>query len=227
MPRDWFFEIYEDTPEEEAANLMEHSTLTLDLSSDEESSRKEKDGRGKENVAPEDYDAPTASRSVSEPSVATPRRVKKTELVRKKIVTEDMDDGERSPLSDLETDPFIPEGLDKDAHVIVDAITPEKGAADAKSAKMDVKELFATPVSFTAGSAQKRKGVFDLPVLDAEGDVKGEIIVWEDSPVSERAATPEPFAKAEVAVTGTKVGKEVEAFEVYDENAAPAVDEVA
>lgn len=50
----WFFEIHEDTPEELATNLMEHSTCTLDLSSDEESRVRERDERGKENVPPQD-----------------------------------------------------------------------------------------------------------------------------------------------------------------------------
>jgi hypothetical protein len=49
---EWDFEIYEDTPGEEAANLMEHSTSVLDISSDEESGRKEKGDKGKENVPP-------------------------------------------------------------------------------------------------------------------------------------------------------------------------------
>lgn len=219
MPKNWFFEIYEDSPEEEASNLMEHSTLTLDLSSDEESSKKMKDDRGKENTPPDDYDASTASRSVVEGIVAAPRHVKKTDIVRRKVVTDDMDDGQRSPLSDLETDPFVPEGLDKDAHVIVDA-TPETAAP--ASTRLEVKDLFAAPVPFTAGtpktSSQKSSGLYDMPVVDAEGDVKGDVIVWEDSPVSERDAA------SEISSVGVQASKEVE---VYDENAAPVVDEVA
>ncbi|KAF2166395.1 hypothetical protein M409DRAFT_55230 [Zasmidium cellare ATCC 36951] len=160
MPKSWFFEIYEDTPEEEAANLMEHSTLTLDLSSDDECVKKEKSDRGKENTPPEGYDAPTASQPA-------PKQIKKTEIIRKKVVTEEMDDGERSPLCSLETDPFIPEGLDKDSHVVVDEVQ-----------KTEAKELFTAPVPFTAGE-KKSSSV----VVDGKGDVKGEIIVWEDTDV--------------------------------------------
>lgn len=163
MPKNWFFDIYEDTPEEEAANLMEHSTLTLDLSSDEESSKKEKYDRGKENMPPEGYDAPTASRAAV---------VKKTEIVRKKVIVDEMDDGQRSPLSDLETESFIPEGLDKESHVVVDE-SPEKPVAT----KLDVKNVFAAPVPFTAGADKEV-----MPVVNGEGDVKGEVIVWEDAP---------------------------------------------
>ncbi|KAL5350577.1 hypothetical protein ACLOAV_004146 [Pseudogymnoascus australis] len=49
----WEFAIHEDTQEETLTNLMEHSTYTLDISSDEESATRPRDeGRGKENVPP-------------------------------------------------------------------------------------------------------------------------------------------------------------------------------
>ncbi|KAI7162659.1 hypothetical protein KC349_g1937 [Hortaea werneckii] len=168
MPKSWFFEIHEDTPEEEASNLMEHSTLTLDLSSDDESSKKERDNRGKENVAPEGYDASIASRPAAEPAAA-PRTVKKTAMVRQKKITDEMDDGERSPLSDLETDPFIPEGLSTDACVIVDA-TPKREEAAASS----------------ASSQKKEDRDASHPNKDGSKDA---ILIWEDSPSSEGAAT--------------------------------------
>lgn len=192
MPKNWFFEIYEDTPEEEAATFMEHSTLTLDLSSDEESSKSAKDDREKENTPPEDYDAPTASRPVAEPAISAPFQIKKTDIIRRKVASDEMDDGERSPLSDLETDSFIPEGLDKDSHKIVDS-TPEKAACAAS--KLDVASLFATPVPFTSGSTKDAstgepiRSLTDMPVVNANGDVKGEIIVWEDSPLSQQISS--------------------------------------
>ena len=165
MPKDWYFEIYQDTPEEEASNLMEHSTLTLDLSSDDEDTKKH-DDRGKENTPPDGYDAPTASRNGV---VAAPKQIKKTELIRRKVVVDEMDDGARSPLSDLETDPFFPEGLHKDSHVVVDGV-------EEKEVKLDVKALYAAPVEKDAAE----KAPSTMPVVTAEGDVKGEIIVWED-----------------------------------------------
>ncbi|CAK1366546.1 unnamed protein product [Cercospora beticola] len=155
MPKNWFFEIYEDTPEEEAANLMEHSTLTLDLSSDDEGEMGKKEVyRGKENTPPEGYDAPAAS---SSPRVAS------TEIVRKKVLAKDeMDDGSRSPLSDLETEGFFPEGLSKESFVVVDE---EK------------------TVAVVAAAAVEAEEVVDVPVVDVKGDVKGEIIVWENEDV--------------------------------------------
>ena len=195
---------------------MEHSTLTLDLSSDEESSKKAEDDRGKENTPPEDYDASTASRSTAEPSVAAPKQVKKADIIRRKIILpEDMDDGQRSPLSDLETDPFIPEGLDKESHIVVNP-TPERS----EPAKLDMANLFATAVPFTSGSGTKSnvrtpsKGLFDMPVVDAEGGLKGDIIVWEDSPSSEQAESPT------IAVTPSKAAP-------MDENTDPTVDNIA
>ena len=217
MPKNWFFDIYEESSEEQSATFMEHSTLTLDLSSDEESSKKAEDDRGKENTPPDDYDAPTASRSTAEPSVAAPKQVKKADIIRRKIIIpDDMDDGQRSPLSDLETDPFIPEGLDKESHIIVNP-TPEKS----EPAKLDMTNLFATAVPFTSGSGTKlnvrtpSKGLFDIPVVDAEGDLKGDIIVWEDSPSSEQAESPT------ITVTPSKAAAPM------DENTDPTVDNIA
>ncbi len=187
MPKDWFFDIYEDTPEEEAATLMEHSTLTLDLSSDEESAKRAVGDRGKENTPPEGYDAPAASRPAGEATVGAPARVKKADIVRTKIVAVDaMDDGQRTPLSDLETDPFIPLGLDKDSHVVVDP-APERKAAKS----FEPASLFATAVPFTAGSkapipaSSPLHNFYNAPVVNKDGDVKGDIIVWEDSSSSD------------------------------------------
>lgn len=58
MKSSWFFEIHEDTPEQEMTNLLQHSTCMLDISSDEECERKMRkekaEGRGKENIPPAD-----------------------------------------------------------------------------------------------------------------------------------------------------------------------------
>ncbi|CAN8096201.1 unnamed protein product [Discula destructiva] len=54
----WFFDIHEDTPEQEMTNLLQHSTCMLDISSDEECEKKlhkeKAEGRGKENIPPVD-----------------------------------------------------------------------------------------------------------------------------------------------------------------------------
>lgn len=205
MPQTWFFEIYEDTPEEEAGNLMEHSTLTLDLSSDDESEARERCERGedKENMPPADYEAPAASRGGSASVLTRP-----TEIVRKKIVAEEMDDGQRSPLSDLETEPFIPEGLARDAYVLV-LPTPEKLVAAPIR-----KDLFAAQPSKRATEGKKRSAAAAL-LDETEGEVKGEIVVWEDSAPA-----------AEPSVTSQEGEKRTKVIEVCDENAAPVVNVV-
>jgi hypothetical protein len=175
MPTSWDFEIYEDTPEEEASNLMEHSTQSLNLSFDEEIAKAERDDRGKENEAPEGYDAPTASRqamSANMPALPAPTRVKKTDLVRRKVT--EMDDGERSPLSDLDTDEFVPEGLTRDAHVVVDAL-PEK-------VKLDVNSLFAVPPPTCApASARNEDGKASKLSISSTISEQADIAIWEDN----------------------------------------------
>merc|ERR1711939_1037641 len=93
----------------------------------------------------------------------------KTAMVRQKKITDEMDDGERSPLSDLETDPFVPEGLSTDACVIVDA-APKREEAAASS----------------ASSQKKEDKDASHPNKDSSKDT---ILIWEDSPSSEGAAT--------------------------------------
>lgn len=62
----WFFDIHEDTPEQEMTNLLQHSTCMLDISSDEECEQKLRreraDGRGKENIPPADDVSQTSTR---------------------------------------------------------------------------------------------------------------------------------------------------------------------
>ncbi len=68
----WFFDIHEDTPEQEMTNLLQHSTCTLDISSDEESeqraSRERAEGRDKENIPPADDVSQTSRAARGAPS---------------------------------------------------------------------------------------------------------------------------------------------------------------
>ncbi|KAL7941788.1 hypothetical protein V8C42DRAFT_333716 [Trichoderma barbatum] len=67
----WFFDIHEDTPEQEMTNLLQHSTCTLDISSDEESEQRAKrdgaEGRDKENIPPADDVSQTSAQRASSP----------------------------------------------------------------------------------------------------------------------------------------------------------------
>lgn len=66
MKSSWFFDIHEDTPEQEMTNLLDHNTCRLDISSDEECEQKLRreraDGRGKENIPPADDISQTSVR---------------------------------------------------------------------------------------------------------------------------------------------------------------------
>lgn len=66
MKSSWFFDIHEDTPEQEMTNLLQHNTCRLDISSDEECGQKLRrdrgDGRGKENIPPADDVSQTSIR---------------------------------------------------------------------------------------------------------------------------------------------------------------------
>ncbi|PFH55195.1 hypothetical protein XA68_10463 [Ophiocordyceps unilateralis] len=97
----WFFDIHEDTPEQEMTNLLQHSTCVLDISSDEENERKDMDeGRDKENVPPAD--------DVSQTSVAA-RPAPDVMVV----------DKERVALGEMKVADFFPDGCDETSVVIV------------------------------------------------------------------------------------------------------------
>ncbi|KAF4555095.1 Hypothetical protein D9617_3g021650 [Elsinoe fawcettii] len=121
MPKAWFFAIHEDTPDQEAENLMEHSTKVLDLSSDDESVKRE--DRGKENVAP----------------VGTVVRREGRRRRRVKDVVVKVDEGERSPLSEVEREDFFPEGVKGDEVVVV-------GIEGVVEEKKEVVEAVPAPV---------------------------------------------------------------------------------
>jgi hypothetical protein len=124
MPKGWFFDIHEDTPEQEAANLMEHSASVLDISSDDDLSTKTaNEDRGKENVPPPDWLASQHSRAQldvldagEETEIEEP--VKRPRL--RKLVQDAMDE-DRKPLGDLAPQEFYGEGCDASSYVTVDA----------------------------------------------------------------------------------------------------------
>lgn len=107
MKSSWFFDIHEDTPEQEMTNLLQHSTCMLDISSDEECEQKlrheKAEGRGKENVPPADDISQTSVRrtaaTVSEGGMEyeKPRRV----------------------LGDLDVGDFYADGVDPSEVIIV------------------------------------------------------------------------------------------------------------
>ena len=146
LPKSWFFEIHEDTPEEEAANLMEHSTGILDISSDDEAGPSKRDhDRGKENIPPLDHDL-NANAQGENVQLSTKQRLRLADPDAMK------DEGdERSPLSPLPTEDFYGKGLDAKSVEIVkpDEIDSTPGAICEKThhttAKASITDENETP----------------------------------------------------------------------------------
>ncbi|PHH51831.1 hypothetical protein CFIMG_001877RA [Ceratocystis fimbriata CBS 114723] len=105
----WDFVIHEDTPQEHATNMLQHSTCVLDLSSDDETkTRADKDhaeGRDKENVPPPDDASQTSS------SQAAARANEDAMIIEQK----------RTALADLDVTEFYAEGCDESSIFVVPA----------------------------------------------------------------------------------------------------------
>ncbi|KAI1075914.1 hypothetical protein F5B20DRAFT_369958 [Whalleya microplaca] len=106
MKSTWFFDIHEDTPEQEMTNLLQHSTCVLDISSDEESEsrRRRERAEGKENVPPVD-DISQTSR---------PRAARHAAQEGDMIVEKD-----RNPLGEMDVKEYYSEGCDENTIIIV------------------------------------------------------------------------------------------------------------
>jgi hypothetical protein len=134
QPASWFFAIHEDSPDQEATNLLLHNASTLDISSDDDAaSVRAKDAaeRGKENVPPPEYiGAATRARN----SASTSPRLGACE---KEIMDED-----RKALREMDAKEFWPEG--KEELVIVeehDAEAEEKSVVLITSPRKELVEV--------------------------------------------------------------------------------------
>ncbi|KAJ4411754.1 hypothetical protein N0V85_003772 [Neurospora sp. IMI 360204] len=111
MKSDWFFDIHEDTPEQEMTNLLQHSTCVLDISSDEETEKRETrecaEGRDKENVPPTDDVSQT--QSARTPSIRGAGSDADDMIVEKN----------RGPLQEMDSQDFWPEGTDDEDFFVV------------------------------------------------------------------------------------------------------------
>jgi len=97
----WFFEIHEDTADEELGNLMDFGTQTLDIS-DDESKARELNERGKENIPP----------TSGEVMVAESQHARRCDV---------MTDADRTPLGDLDVKQYFAEGCDGNSICVVPA----------------------------------------------------------------------------------------------------------
>lgn len=122
MPKGWFFEIHEDTPEQEAANLMEHSASVLDISSDDDVETKKRNEdleRGKENIPPPDFllAQPRVQSSGVDAELRVEEPVKRPRL---RAFVQDAMDEDRKPLGDLPPSEYYGDGCDASSYVTVD-----------------------------------------------------------------------------------------------------------
>ncbi|TGO69991.1 hypothetical protein BOTNAR_0005g00730 [Botryotinia narcissicola] len=128
----WFFQIHEDTEEEHATNLMEHSTGILDISSDEETLTRLRDERGKENVPPLDDISQTRTSLTafaSSSSMSTSRkddmeiREMKMRIKMQQKKRREMEEGaidvDRAPLGEMRKEDFYAEGCDEKSVFII------------------------------------------------------------------------------------------------------------
>ncbi|KAL1839545.1 hypothetical protein VTJ49DRAFT_1408 [Mycothermus thermophilus] len=163
----WCFDIHEDTPEQEMTNLLQHSTCTLDISSDEESESRAKrdraEGRDKENIPPPE--------DVSQTSLARggPSSSRGTDAV-------DIDEDVllmkgRGPLAEMNVTDFYAQGVDSSSVFIIpgDEEDPEAVVGEAEAAAKAAAEAELAALS-------------ELPPLPEDGEEeRGWFATEEDS----------------------------------------------
>lgn len=184
MPKSWFFEIHEDTPEEEAANLMEHSASVLDISSDDDANTRRRDEereKGKENIPPPEHlanipagNSSSAASGIQQDSVGNPVTTKAARS--RKHMDPDAMVEDRAALGELPAQDFYADGLDASSNVIVagDVISPQKPSGLSK--EFD----FAVPSpkgKLEAARREKGKAKAIDPQIDSQSK---EIFICED-----------------------------------------------
>lgn len=183
MPNSWFFDIHEDTPEQEAANLMEHSAAILDISSDDDSEAKRRNEeleRGKENVPPTDFMPMQASSHSFADALGSEEGVQAEPLKRrrlKKIVQDAMDE-DRKPLGDLLPADFYGEGCNATSYVTVDAVL-DRPSGLSREVDFSADEENKVPIEEEVVVESAAPAVVEAPVqvLAAESKLQCEDVV--------------------------------------------------
>lgn len=130
---DWFFDIHEDSPEQEMTNLLQHSTCVLDISSDEESETRllRERAEGKENVPPADDTSQTSQQRAAR-------------------ATADIDDmifeQERNPLGEMNVRDFYANGCDESSIIIVPGDDDDEAKTDCEhTADVQIEQVVPVP----------------------------------------------------------------------------------
>ncbi|GAB0133695.1 hypothetical protein EsDP_00002095 [Epichloe bromicola] len=155
MRASWFFDIHEDTPEQEMTNLLQHSTCVLDISSDEESEQKARrenaEGRDKENVPPSDDVSQTPARRSARAAAPDAMAV----------------DKERIALGEMNTADFFAAGCDETSVIIVPGDDDEQPAEPLiESVAKPFAVVEKAPVADDDQSTPQLKNVETLKVID-------------------------------------------------------------
>lgn len=179
MKASWFFDIHEDTPEQEMTNLLQHGTCVLDISSDEESERKatqdRAEGRDKENVPPADDISQTSSRHAP--------RLSSEEMIVEK---------ERTALGEMTTSDFYPAGCDESTVILVPSDDPEEEEATectsfefAPKLDLDVKDSAGTKTEIDVLMAKESDDSSKAAVLQPMDGTGESFELWESGSVKD------------------------------------------
>jgi hypothetical protein len=213
MKASWFFDIHEDTADQEMTNMLQHGTCVLDISSDEETEQKAKrDGReDKENIAPLDDISQTRRERSRDDMVVEKERVSLGELNRTSYYAEGCD--ESSVI-------FIPADDDEAEAEAAQNQVPQPAVAQAKPAPI-IQEFDFAPALKDLSPTLVPLPDLDGDFSDAETEVDVEIQVNKAaidslmSNESSKAPMLEPMA-------GTG-----ESFELWESGSAQDDNEVA
>jgi hypothetical protein len=188
MKASWFFDIHEDTPEQEMTNLLQHGTCTLDISSDEESelkARRERDeGRNKENLPPVDDVSQTSARGRGAVAAAV-AAVNPDDMVFEKS---------RGPLAEMNAADFWAEGCDGESVVIVPG--DEDGEEGEQQQQVSVAEptVEAAVPAFEIREDEQQQPALDIaesfefaPKLKVEAEVSIDVLMGKESAAVEAA----------------------------------------
>lgn len=164
MKASWFFDIHEDTPEQEMTNMLQHGTCVLDISSDEESERKlsrdRAEGRDKENVPPVDDVSQTSARRAA-------RRASEDDMIFEK---------ERTALGEMDASEFYALGCDESSVIIIPADEEDEEQQPAPTAVPEVDDLVPKPEVETHKPHVESRGVDELMGKSAEPSAKAAVL---------------------------------------------------
>lgn len=185
---------------------MEHSTCTLDISSDEESASRLADERGKENVPPMDDVSQTRTSlttSASPLDVAPEEMSELKARIRARRSQRKIDAGEididRSPLGDLAAEDFYAEGCSESSVFVIasdEAPISDESVDQENSPPQDENSLPTIPtfdfISEVKGKGREMSPEQAVPSLNIDA-----LMAKDDFEIAPKASLLEPLEKAE------------------------------